>query len=169
MILRTRIMALIPHQGASCLLDEWLACTETGIRCRTRTHLDPANPLRRMGAAPGEGLPALHGAEYGMQAAALHGALRGSDPQAGPPGGLLVGLRGLAFATDFLDDPAHGALIVIAERISAGPAGLVYGFELLTESGVWLVRGQGSVARPARDKTEHCDTERGNRGGVFPA
>ena len=70
MIGRDRIMALIPHQGAMCLLDEAVLWTAERIVCRAVSHLDPANPLRRAG-----GLHALCGAEYALQAAALHGAL----------------------------------------------------------------------------------------------
>ena len=77
MLARSGIAALIPQQGAMCLLDGVLSWDAAGIACRAVSHLDPANPLRQHGR-----LGAICGIEYGLQAAALHGALSAGAPQA---------------------------------------------------------------------------------------
>jgi len=70
MLTREQIQALIPHQGTMCLLDRVLAWSAAEITCTASSHLAPRNPLRRDGR-----LGAICGIEYGLQAAALHGAL----------------------------------------------------------------------------------------------
>ncbi len=68
-----------------CLLASVADWSEDAISCRATSHLDPANPLRSRGR-----LPAVAGIEYALQAAAVHGALRGGAPQ---PPGYLAALR----------------------------------------------------------------------------
>ncbi len=124
-----------------CLLDEVLCWTAGAIRCRTRSHLAPGNPLRRDGR-----LAAVCGAEYGLQAAALHGALiAGGVAQ---PAGYVAALRDLELGAARLDDPAHGALEVSAfsERAEAG--GLIYRFTVATAAGRALVSGRAIIALP---------------------
>ena len=70
MLTRRHILELIPHQGSMCLLDEVVLWTDVAIACLSRTHLAHGNPLRRDNK-----LNAVGGIEYGLQAAALHGAL----------------------------------------------------------------------------------------------
>ena len=69
MLTRQQILALIPHQGMMCLLDRVAAWSAADITCGASSHLSPDNPLRRDGR-----LGAICGIEYGLQAAALHGA-----------------------------------------------------------------------------------------------
>jgi predicted hotdog family 3-hydroxylacyl-ACP dehydratase len=121
-----------------CLLDSVAAWSEREIDCRSASHLDPANPLRRAGR-----LHAVCGVEYGLQAAALHGALRGGcTPQ---PPGYVAALRGLVFHTAFLDDPGHGVLSVKAQMEHADPTGTIYGFQLFSAAGLCLLEGRGIV------------------------
>ena len=134
-----RIRVLIPHQGAMCLLESALRWDARGILCRAASHLDPANPLRAAGR-----LGAVTGAEYGMQAAALHGALTGHG---GP--GVIAALRDLRCEVARLDEAAFGTLSVRAWRLAAGDGGSVYGFAVRAASGRLLVAGQGTVAVPA--------------------
>ena len=61
-----------------CLLDRVETWSATDIVCRARSHLDPDNPLRRNGR-----LASLCGIEYGLQAAAAHGALAAPPAAAG--------------------------------------------------------------------------------------
>ncbi len=72
------IAGLIPHAGAMCLLA---SVALVGGRHRVPRHLPP-----RPGqpAAPGRAAAGVCGIEYALQAAAVHGALRGGAPQ--PPG-----------------------------------------------------------------------------------
>jgi len=70
MLTREHILGLIPHQGTMCLLDRVLDWSAGEIVCAASSHLAPDNPLRRDGR-----LGAICGIEYGLQAAALHGAL----------------------------------------------------------------------------------------------
>ncbi len=138
---RARIWSLIPHGGAMCLLDSVLRWSEDAIACTAVSHLDPANPLRSGGR-----LAALCGAEYGLQAAALHGALlAGASPQ---PPGYLAALRDLELRAPRLDDPAHGTLFVDARRERQDTAGLIYAIAVLTENGTPLLRVRGTVVLP---------------------
>ena len=78
---------LVPHAGAMVLLDRVEAWDAETVQCRARSHLDPANPLRRAGR-----LAACCGIEYALQAAAVHGALlAGGVAQAA---GYVAALRG---------------------------------------------------------------------------
>lgn len=85
---KVQIQALIPHGGAMCLLEAVTAWDEDSIVCVTRTHRDPANPLRRQGR-----LAMLHACEYGAQAAAIHGGLCARAVGQSAPVGYLAALR----------------------------------------------------------------------------
>lgn len=140
MLDRAGILRLIPHGPSSCLLDRVESWSAGAIRCSTEAHLDPANPLRRDGC-----LATICGAEFGLQAAALHGGLRdGAAQQAG----YVAALRAVSLMTARLDDPAHGRLIVTAALEQQGAAGLIYGFALFSAAGVALIEGRGVVALP---------------------
>jgi len=139
MLDRPRILALIPHQGAMCLLDRALRWTAGDIVCEARSHLDPTNPLRFGGR-----LDAVAGIEYGLQAAALHGALcAGEVPQ---PAGFLAALRSVTLHVQRLDDPAVGVLTIVAESRGLGAAGAAYAFRLSGEGGVRILEGNCLIA-----------------------
>ena len=76
---RDEIAALIPHQGAMCLLSAVERYDERTIVCRATSHASESNPLRLGGR-----LPALAGIEYGAQALALHCALLNGDAGGSP-------------------------------------------------------------------------------------
>lgn len=137
MLGRARIAALIPHQGSMCLLDEIVAWDAQNILCRSRTHLDPDNPLRRAGV-----LGMVCGIEYGLQAAALHGALRDGAPH---PPGYLAALRDVTIEAGRLDEPPLGTLEVAASLVLNEPSGLIYGLRLASEAGVTLVEGRATI------------------------
>lgn len=65
---RAAIAALIPHDGAMCLLDGVLAWDRTSITCAASSHRAPGNPL-----AAGCRLDVVCGVEYAAQAMAVHG------------------------------------------------------------------------------------------------
>src|SRR5574337_1598768 len=88
--------ALIPHAGTMCLLDAVCSWDERRIHAISTSHARADNPLR------GEyGLHAVHLAEYGAQAMALHGGLlaraRGLD---GVRPDRLVSLREVALRSE---------------------------------------------------------------------
>jgi predicted hotdog family 3-hydroxylacyl-ACP dehydratase len=96
---RAAIARLVPHAGAMCLLDRALAWDAHVIRCESARHRDPSMPLRRDGV-----LPAICGAEFALQAMALHGALTAGTPQ---PMGFVSSLRDVALHAARLDDVAE--------------------------------------------------------------
>jgi predicted hotdog family 3-hydroxylacyl-ACP dehydratase len=132
---------LIPHQGRMCLLDRVEAWTATDILCRARSHLDPANPLRRAGR-----LAAVCGIEYGLQAAAAHGAL--AAPPAGA--GWLAAVRSAEFSAPWLDEVEFGDLAVRATLLHRDAGGFIYAFTVHAESGALLVSGSGTIVLPGR-------------------
>lgn len=134
--------SLVPHAGAMVLLDRVEAWDADGVQCRARSHLDPANPLRRAGR-----LAACCGIEYALQAAAVHGALlAGGVAQAA---GYVAALRGIELYVRWLDEPELGELQVHArlERQEAG--GLLYTLDVRSASGAPLLSGRASIALPA--------------------
>jgi predicted hotdog family 3-hydroxylacyl-ACP dehydratase len=141
MLDRARILQLIPHQGSMCLLEEVTDWSEWAIACRTRSHLAPDNPLRRDGRLTG-----ISGIEYGLQAAALHGALRAGGLQ---PVGYLAALRSVEIVDGRLDDPSHGALQVIAQLELVGVGGFIYGLVLRSSGGRSLLSGRATIVLPA--------------------
>ena len=135
------VTALMPHQGAMMLLGAIEHWDQTLVRCRARSHLDPANPLRARGR-----LAAVCGIEYGLQAAALHGALcSGGVSQ---PAGYAASLRSVAFHADRLDDPALGELVIEARLEAQETFGMVYAFAVSAEDGAPLLAGRASIALP---------------------
>ncbi len=120
-----------------CLLDEVVAWNARTILCRSRTHLDPENPLRRAGV-----LGMVCGIEYGLQAAALHGALRGGANQ---PPGYLAGLRDVTIESGRLDDAALGTLEVAAMLELNERSGFIYDFRVASEPGDTLVEGRATI------------------------
>lgn len=128
--------SLVPHAGAMCLLARIVRANEREIVCAATSHRSPDNPLRRAGR-----LAALHLAEYGAQAMAVHGGL--ANPTAKDRGGMLVAIRDLALEVDRLDDIA-GELTISATRLLANADGQIYSFSV-SGDGRELARGRVSV------------------------
>jgi predicted hotdog family 3-hydroxylacyl-ACP dehydratase len=113
------IAALVPHAGSMVLIDRVRSWNGDEITCLTRSHRRDDNPLRA-----GGGVPAIAGAEYGAQAAAIHGGLVGR-----PADGYLVALRDLRVNAGSLHD-VPGEIIVHARCRAVSGQGTVYVFEL---------------------------------------
>jgi len=156
MLTRPQILALIPHQGTMCLLDDVTAWSVADITCGTSSHLAPDNPLRRNGR-----LGAICGIEYGLQAAALHGALvqgvagssdgvtagdGAADVPTLPGPGFLAALRDVTLHVDRLDDQRFGVLRVTAKAELQAASGAIYRFVIASEAGAPLVEGRGTIA-----------------------
>jgi predicted hotdog family 3-hydroxylacyl-ACP dehydratase len=139
-----RIAALVPHAGRMCLLERIVRWDETSVTAATTSHRDPTHPLRG-----DRGLRAIHRCEYGAQAMALHGGLtaRARGEQARP--GLLVSLREVTLACDFVHDLV-GELLVEARRLLASDDAWQYEFAVV-HAGRRLAHGRAtvSVAAPA--------------------
>jgi len=93
---RVEIERLLPQKGAMCLIDAALEVTADGIVCLANVRTD-GHPLGEV-----QGVPALHGVEYGAQAAALHRLIHNGE-QGKVIGGLLLQVRDLHFFVDHLD------------------------------------------------------------------
>jgi predicted hotdog family 3-hydroxylacyl-ACP dehydratase len=112
------IRELVPHAGAMCLLERIVSADTDSVVCGTTTHRSAANPLRHDGR-----LAALHLAEYGAQAMAVHGGLKGDAARAG----MLVAIRDLKLHVEWIDD-IEGEIVIDAKRLLANSGGLVYSF-----------------------------------------
>lgn len=130
------ICALIPHQGAMCLLDEVLSWDSSHIVCLSHSHLAQDNPLRSEGR-----LRAVCGVEYAAQAMAVHGALLSSEPIAA---GYLVSVRNLKLNASYLDASSE-VLMVGAHRLMGGAEGLVYEFTVTVHKDT-LLSGRAMVS-----------------------
>ena len=145
MLDRQQIQALVPHQGAMCLWDNVLHWDAQHIVLQANSHRDARHPLRT-----GAALHAVHLCEYGAQAMAVHGGLRGAASGQPARAGLLVALRGVQLHCVRIDD-LHGALECEAEVLVESADSQQYAFHIFHE-GRLLAEGRAAVMlRPAID------------------
>ena len=137
MLTRQHILELIPHQESMCLLDEVVSWTAAMITCRSQTHLAHDNPLRRDGE-----LNAVNGIEYGLQAAALHGALVAGRPQLA---GYVAAVRAVEIMVPRLDVAEFGILQVTANLQLQDASGLICGFALHSAARKPLLSGRATI------------------------
>ncbi|MCX7513196.1 phosphotransferase [Frateuria sp. STR12] len=132
---------LIPHAGGMCLLDAVLDWDADSLHAMSEDHAHGDNPLR----GP-RGLHAVHLAEYGAQAMAVHGALlaRVRGVEAARPG-MLVSLREVRLAVEYV--PEDGRLDVHAQCLYADDAGAQYTFRI-EQAGRELASGRAAVIHP---------------------
>lgn len=129
---------LIPHQGAMCLLDTVIAWNADSLHARTASHRHSDNPLR-----DGPQLRAVHLAEYGAQAMAVHGALCAQASGGAAQPGFLVSLRGVRFGVVRVDDLV-GDLDVRAEKLLDSGASWQYAFRI-EHAGIVIAEGRAAV------------------------
>lgn len=141
---RDGIAALVPHAGAMCLLDGVTDWDEQRIRCVSRSHLDPNNPLRAQ-----DELPAVCGIEYAAQAMAVHGGLAGGT-QGRPRMGFLASLRDVDCLRNRLDD-LGGELVVEAERLMGDEARVIYQFTV-SVGDIAVLTGRAAVVLQAEEE-----------------
>ncbi|MBE5317498.1 MAG: phosphotransferase [Xanthomonadales bacterium] len=137
---RAEIERLIPHAGGMCLLERVLAFDDSGLHAQSEAHRDPAHPLRCDGR-----LSALHLCEYGAQAMAVHGGLLAAREGRSAPPGLLVSLRGVELAREFIDE-LPGPLDVYAQEVADSGAGWQCSFRI-EHAGEVLATGRAAVLR----------------------
>lgn len=132
---------LIPHAGSMCLLDAVQAWDADSIHATSEGHARTDNPLRGR-----DGLHAVHLAEYGAQAMAVHGALRARSRgvETVRPG-MLVSLREVRLAVEHV--AADGRLDVHAQCLYADDTGAQYAFRV-ERDGRLLASGRAAVIHP---------------------
>jgi len=134
---RSKILAMIPHAGAMCLLDEVLDWDATSVRCLSQRFAAPDNPLRRADGTFGTAC----GIEIAAQAMAVHGRL--TAPADGKPvPGYLVSLRDVRLARPSLD--GAGPLTISATRLLGDAGGASYRFAVADQSEE-LLTGRATV------------------------
>ncbi|WP_447737419.1 phosphotransferase [Rhodanobacter soli] len=144
MLDKTDWAQLIPHAGTMCLLDAVLAWDERTIHAASAGHARADNPLR----GP-HGLHAVHLAEYGAQAMAVHGALLARARGSGTVRpGMLVSLRDVQLFDEYVDR-LDGRLDVHAECLYADDGGAQYAFRV-EHRGRLLASGRAAVIHPSR-------------------
>ena len=135
---REWIESHIPHRGRMCLLDEVLSWDAVRIRCRSRSHRLPDNPLRAHGR-----LGAACGVEYAAQAMAVHGAIMAHTAGTKPRAGLLTSVRNLVLLVSRLDD-LEADLIASAERLAGDEGSTLYEFTV-SSGGRELLTGRAGI------------------------
>lgn len=121
-----------------CLLDSVLGWDDESIVCVSETHRDPANPLRRDGR-----LSAIHGLEYGAQAAAVHGGLRARSAGASAPPSYLVALRDVHLYARHLDD-VTSPLQIRARRLFGDAGNTIYQCDI-SDGNIPLAKGRITI------------------------
>ncbi|GAA0247515.1 phosphotransferase [Rhodanobacter caeni] len=122
-----------------CLLDAVLAWDAKTIHATSAGHARADNPLR------GEhGLHAVHLAEYGAQAMAVHGALLArADGVEEVRAGRLVSLRDVQLCEEYVDQ-LDGRLDVHAQCLYSDDSGAQYAFRV-EHRGRLLAAGRAAV------------------------
>lgn len=138
MLGRDEIAALIPHQGAMCLLERVVEWDKDRVVLATSTHRAPDNPLRLDGH-----LRAVHLCEYGAQAMAVHGGLSAQAEGKTARPGFLVSLRDVKLLIDFVDH-LDGELLVSAHRLLETAGSWQYSFEV-THAGHLIAGGRAAI------------------------
>jgi predicted hotdog family 3-hydroxylacyl-ACP dehydratase len=106
------VAALVPHQGAMCLLDCVESWSDDHILCRASSHRRPDHPLRE-----GSRLRALCAIEYGAQAIAAHAGLLGRSAGSKPATGFLAAVRDVVVSVAFLDEIKDSMMIRAQVRL----------------------------------------------------
>lgn len=138
---REAIAQLVPHAGRMCLWQRVTAWDVQSIRLEAFDHVDAAHPLRHRGR-----LRAVHLAEYGAQALAVHGGLRAQLSGGVARPGLLVALRGVVLHRDRIDD-LPGTLDGEANVLVESDTGWQYAFAI-RHAGLLLAEGRAAVIHP---------------------
>lgn len=138
LIARDELCALIPHDGAMCLLDGVESWDTQQIVCISNSHTDETNPLRSEGV-----LAAVHGVEYAAQAMAVHGGLLARESGSDNPAGFLAALRDVQLNTERLDDQP-GPLRIAANELMRSGGSFMYEFTV-SAAGESLLAGRITV------------------------
>jgi predicted hotdog family 3-hydroxylacyl-ACP dehydratase len=124
MLNNEKLCRLIPHAGDMCLLDKVIAWDDNSVVCHAYSHRNENHPLREHGR-----LAAVHAAEYGAQALAVHSGLIASRDGGSVRPGYLASLRDLKLHVASLDS-IESVMTVTAIRLMADAGNLIYAFRL---------------------------------------
>lgn len=138
MLRRDEILQLVPHQGGMCLWDEVVSWSAQDIALRAFNHRAATHPLRS-----GDQLRAIHLCEYGAQAMAVHGGLRGRERGGAVVPGVLVALRDVQLHVVRIDD-LPDALQATAQVLAEGEGSQQYSFRI-HHRGQLLAEGRAAV------------------------
>ncbi len=121
------LAVFLPHAGEMRLIDgvEWW--DDSTIRCRTRSHHNPSNPLRNAAC-----LEAVTGLEYAAQAMGIHVGLRHQARSRNSVIGYVGGLRDVVFGISRLDE-CRSELIIDATRLLEDEQSFIYQFIISSE------------------------------------
>jgi predicted hotdog family 3-hydroxylacyl-ACP dehydratase len=120
----TDISGLLPHAGTARMIERVVRWDRESLVAETARHRAADNPLRKDGR-----LAAVHLAEFGAQAMAIHGGLLNRADGIAPKPALLVSVRDFDCTRDFIDD-LPGDLQITARVLMASAAGFQYTFEV---------------------------------------
>jgi len=132
----------LPHAGTARMIERVVRWDAQSILAATTRHASPDNPLRRDGR-----LSAVHLAEFGAQAMAIHGALRDAAEGREPQPALLVSVRDLELKRDYIEDLA-GELMISARVLLAQPASWQYEFSAMHGDQLIASGRIAAIARP---------------------
>jgi predicted hotdog family 3-hydroxylacyl-ACP dehydratase len=118
------ISSLLPHAGTARMIERVVRWDRESIVAATTRHRATDNPLRKDGR-----LAAVHLAEFGAQAMAIHGGLLTTADGGRPRPALLVSARNLVVSRDHVD-ALPGELEITARLLLAGAGGFQYSFEV---------------------------------------
>jgi predicted hotdog family 3-hydroxylacyl-ACP dehydratase len=135
---KDELAVFLPHAGSMRLIDRVASWDESSIRCRTKSHSDPGNPLRR-----GMSLNAVAGLEYAAQAMGIHVGLLDGRPSSDGAIGYVGGLRDVVFGIDRLDN-CSAELTIDATRLFAGDHSFLYRFAI-SSGGHEVMSGRASI------------------------
>ena len=132
---RQGIEQLIPHTGKMCLIESVEYWDNNSIRCSTKSHLNPDNPLRLDGR-----LSSIHLLEYGAQTIAIHGGLlkKSATP------GYLAAVRNAKFTIDSLDTISSEIIIDASAEIKT-ENGAIYKFTITDANNNVLLEARSTV------------------------
>jgi predicted hotdog family 3-hydroxylacyl-ACP dehydratase len=135
---KEELSTFLPHAGAMRLIDRVESWDTTTIRCHTRSHHDPGNPLRH-----GARLEAVTGLEYAAQAMGVHVGLLNRTQSTEGLIGYVGGLRDVVLSVDRLDEcPAE--LTIDATRLFEGDNSFMYQFSI-SSGGRDVITGRASI------------------------
>jgi predicted hotdog family 3-hydroxylacyl-ACP dehydratase len=126
----TDLAGLLPHAGAARMIERVVRWDREQLVAATARHRAADNPLRRNGR-----LAAVHLAEFGAQAMAIHGGLLNREAGLEPKPALLVSVRDFHCTQDFIDE-LPGEIEITARVLLASAAGFQYSFEVRHAGGI---------------------------------